>query len=1490
MRYAYEQDQEGTPLSLGFARPEPPEFEYTEKIANLREDPKFLDGVETLINLSATNPVWFDAGAMDNEDPIEFIRDLKYRMTSAAANAMRLPEASEKEKEAYKYVMDRFDRAELAPSDYLTAIKDITIDTVVDPTTLIGLASRAAMGTKAALDLSQRNALVRTMRNVAVGENTKEEAIRGAIAGGGYEGTLDFFTQEADVETGRQDEFSLGQNVGMTALGAGLGFAAGKIFGRKVADETRIPSKQIVDSDPETSKASVDFANKAYTILGDGTIDLDGSQFRTIDDAVEALAESVGGGEKTKGELKEIVRQTIKENQGSTGRVVASKLGFKAGQYLHGMIPKVTLVGKPAGILSAYAPFSKTAAMLQKRFRYDLGRSIKGERVLEDPDFFETFKYTSSPRLTKVKFGLDSLRGVMTKEEANSALTTALRGGEVAPEVEDVFNIIRNNLDEIADDLVGYNIIDRPVKNYFPRMWDRNAIENNQEKFIDLLIEDGAVYDRAEGMKLTSELLNIENQIDSGRRGASFFSKRTLNISDDNVFSEFLDNDISAVLNGYITQTSKSIAKAKVFGVQNESEFIKLWIGDLNKGGIAGEMAEAGRALTGSEKDEIINIYRSITGEGITKFNTVGQGILDGYTVANRVALLPLATLSSLSEIGLNIVKAGTTTSLKSFAQAADIGFKTISTKVKQKLTKDFDLTEPEIWREMNEVGLALDQAVAEGAERLSGEAIANDTFRYINNKFFRLNLLDQWTKTVQMTSYITGKNLIKKNLEKISVRGRENAGLEADQLTELGIDVDEGLAWLNGGADLSDSFYTKNIARGAARYTNEVILNPTPEAGIKPAFMSDPKTSVLFQLLGYPAAFTNVVLKKMATDTFRDPVGNLPKVTAGALIMTHVAMFSNYVRTHGEGMEDKSWDEIYGEAVARWGGGGLTLDAANRAVKAVEVFQSPTAYFTAPFGPIVGDVHNAVATRRLASVLGQKVPGYTAMRFFGLEEQQEEYDQLLRDIDKVFVDVAVPERKKKTTGGIVDVPNAPEEPDERVDKLTGLPYNRQAGAAFMDEDDPLKRMGFAKGSLILQGLDKVIETFSPAKPTFEQAKTATNELLLEGVEEADSERVKAILEGVPFAVPQPELDDVIEEVLVRNNLVQSPEDAFIESQAQAQATIRTSKERARTGDDDFTVDPNEQFMILKNEIETLRRKSDQESKDTVSIIDLLKYDVPKTAASSSFTGSEVNRSKNLREFLRGSVVRDPVYRATGHGLNTAFEINFALPKEISAHFGTKKQADVLTLREYYESGGAELDRSLENMEITDLYDRLTVRPGMTPAMTKGYLNIKKPLILEDLGNFDAVDIINSRSFKDDFLPAVAAQSGKSLNKVMELYNGFQINRLVNNYLDFNSKYFDDSERPNHQFELLVRQYNINKRFKKFLKAVGFDGIKYKNKHEATPDQIGDKDFDFSYIPFEPEQFKVVGASKFDPEDPRAAMYNGGQADPLRRLGFGGYA
>ena len=59
--------------------------------------------------------------------------------------------------------------------------------------------------------------------------------------------------------------------------------------------------------------------------------------------------------------------------------------------------------------------------------------------------------------------------------------------------------------------------------------------------------------------------------------------------------------------------------------------------------------------------------------------------------------------------------------------------------------------------------------------------------------------------------------------------------------------------------------------------------------------------------------------------------------------------------------------------------------------------------------------------------------------------------------------------REGKAVGGVVStpVPNAPSEPDERIDKLTGLPYNERAGTAYMDISDPLRALNMAAGGRV---------------------------------------------------------------------------------------------------------------------------------------------------------------------------------------------------------------------------------------------------------------------------------------------------------------------------------------------------------------------------------------------------------------------------------------
>ena len=55
--------------------------------------------------------------------------------------------------------------------------------------------------------------------------------------------------------------------------------------------------------------------------------------------------------------------------------------------------------------------------------------------------------------------------------------------------------------------------------------------------------------------------------------------------------------------------------------------------------------------------------------------------------------------------------------------------------------------------------------------------------------------------------------------------------------------------------------------------------------------------------------------------------------------------------------------------------------------------------------------------------------------------------------------------RKIYEKGGFVeDVPRTSKEPDQRIDKVTGIPYDQQAGTAFVDVEDPLRRLGFSEG------------------------------------------------------------------------------------------------------------------------------------------------------------------------------------------------------------------------------------------------------------------------------------------------------------------------------------------------------------------------------------------------------------------------------------------
>ena len=1058
-------------------------------------DPRIQKAAEIYLDDLSKNNNVLDSGAYfdGNKDIREVLRDEDYRLETMIARQGNVDNMSPQARKAYTLLRTTWEDVEV--EDYVGATKDIVTDLLASPLSLLGLVFTGGTG-NVAVQTAGKAGLKKTLKNFAVSDNTSAQAIKGAMVGGVYEGGYEDQAQRFEIGTGLADDYDIKR----TATGLGIGVVggaalAGMIGGTskllKNRGKDRVASSESSEKlnegvqdpiDPEIFEAvddNIETIIPSRSTSVSTEVDIDSSFSVVIDqEPVEVFAETVnkkyGGGARTREEMVDGVNQVIRDNPDMPLKNFKNRVGFELGRITNKLGSK--LIFKPVSVIESFSDYSDTAKELMKKFRYDTGRTIRGERGYDAQDFNEVYKETAGQYFVRSKIAMEPLSLNMKGklgELANDSLLKSLRGAEPESEAITIISTeLREVLNDIGDRLFKAGFIQDKVNDYVPRMWNRSAINKNQEAFAQKLKSSGEVNSFEEGMTVVGNMLDKKNesQFDGGAGGNGFFYKRKFDKLQDSDFEEFLNNDVVDIMNTYIFQSSKQLAKQKVFGVKNLKGYKAMYVDPIRA-----EMRAAGKTLTESDEKDLLRVYKLTTGEDVSRFESSAvQGTVDAYSLANRVAYLPLATLSSVTEIFINVAKAGPVKSLKGFRDASAVAQETIQKTLQEKLGKE-GLTQPEIWREMNKFGLALDTSMSDMAERLSGEALNTKWARQINNGFFRFTLLDQWTKSVQMMSYTTGKTLIRDNLAAIS----KNKGLPdssrikrfKDELKELNVNIEDGLKWTEAGAKQQDPF-EETIQRGAARYANEIILNPSTESGLKPTLMANPQTSILFQFMGYPAAFTNTVLKNAASSLLRSPTENAPRILGAGILMTEMARWANYARSGGESERFKDDEEIYTNAIVRWGGNGLAFDMLERGRKAAEVYQSPVAFAAGVMGPVGQDAYSLAARGDIVNFLGKKVPLYGAGRTientFGVEFM-DAYNDKLKELGKELKKTVVPERPNKPFlynkgGEVLDVPNVPPEPDERIDKVTGQPYNKQAGTAFIDQEDGLTRLGFKAG------------------------------------------------------------------------------------------------------------------------------------------------------------------------------------------------------------------------------------------------------------------------------------------------------------------------------------------------------------------------------------------------------------------------------------------
>ena len=1094
-----------------------------ETVTDFETNPQVIEDYETVMDALARNKTYtsgiLDTAAYSDDGPSEFLRDLTMRISTKVNLATEAGDWSPQEKQAFTRLQSNWNKVSVTGMrEWASAIKDYGIDAVANLETIPAIASLIFQGGTgvAAAQVGTRTALNKVLAKVAVASQpTTKTGFAGL--GAAYGLADDISLQNLEIETGQREEYDKTQTYTTAAVGAlaGAGLKKGiELFqGRNTSKVSKALAEQdlnvkLVAEVPEDQGIKVFedslvdesvpvSANDVIVDLGklvESTPNITGATIADIleDSAssisinIKKLAKDSGGGKKTVEEIENIVIQSVE--RGATGKEIRSLTS-------HGIWKGITAVvgktyGKASGLLTPYVKYSNDAKELQKKFNFQFGIGYKTTKDIIGKDFSET-----AARITgdlNVKFmnnvepiAMHQLTGEV-EDSVNDALNLAVRGKASGIEEIDVAGKkIKATFKTIGGQLKKYGLIKHDVENYFPRMWDRKAIDEGQDELANIFVDVGEAKNFKEGQAIVAEMLDKQNQISSGTSGHFFSSTRAFeNIKDDSKVVKFLNPDIRTTIMDYNFQAGKALAKKIIFDVTNEEQFINRWVN-----GIDSDMRKAGQQLSKKDKLNIVDLYRTATGENLTRYSPEVQNVADAYTLTTRVALLGGVTVSSLTEIMVNLGKAGFRNTAKGFVEATELAFKKATGDIHSELKSKHGLTTAEAYREHQSVSVAMDQTSSQiGQHRVGGGDLNNEKMQRISNKFFRITLLDQWTKFVQRVSFAASKNFIEENLNTIAKHGTLKPTKKIKsimgELKELDINPEQGAEWIRNGSKRSDKFY-QNIINGSARYTNQVILQPSGMSGNKPLLHAKPTTTILFQLMGYPAAFTNTVLKGGFQQLVKDPTRNGFKLASTALLMTETARMTNWIRSRGESEKDKSTKEIYTAAIARWGGFGLAADQAIKGEKALDYNRSVGATIaTSLGGPAISDL-NTLLTRGPIQTAQQKVPFSSLGNAIVGKQKMKEWRKLGRKADtalKEALDIEEDYRATFKKGGEVNIPNAPAEPDERINKLTGLPYNYEAGASYMDEDDPLRtvRKGFALGSIVKGATKLVSKAFSP--------------------------------------------------------------------------------------------------------------------------------------------------------------------------------------------------------------------------------------------------------------------------------------------------------------------------------------------------------------------------------------------------------------------------
>lgn len=516
--------------------------------------------------------------------------------------------------------------------------------------------------------------------------------------------------------------------------------------------------------------------------------------------------------------------------------------------------------------------------------------------------------------------------------------------------------------------------IDLPKTNdYFPQAWDKAAVLDNKEEFIQMLV-DNAQYRTASGAKVDFDeatateawenMTSEEGQLELKEDLAGFSpymeasNQRTIILKDRSQALEFMDHDLVRIMTRYITQASKRGEYTRHFG--QDGQRLIGWLEEAVDYGITPQELQR----------DVAPAIRAMEGTLGADISPTTKGLMSGIVTWQNLAVLPLAVFSSLIDPMGIVVRGGT-------AEQAWDAFKAGVKNIPQSLKKNGSKLDIQVLAET--IGTVESQNVLDMLGDMYGSAYMTDWARKTNNLMFRYNLMEGWNTAMRSAATVAALDFIQrhaKNPEKNSKRWLDELGVSADMLR---FDEDGKLLWRQ--ADIADSLLrdggdvtkagelSRRTREAITRWVDGAVLRP--HAAHRPAWASDPHFMLLWHLKQFTYSFQKTILERVMHEARN---GNYnPAMALAAYVPFMIA--ADWLRGLVQGAgEEPDWkkDMTFGETV--WSG---VQRAGLLGVRQFAIDGSENPAFV--LGPTAGYAYDAVkltADGEVGDAIIQGLPG----------------------------------------------------------------------------------------------------------------------------------------------------------------------------------------------------------------------------------------------------------------------------------------------------------------------------------------------------------------------------------------------------------------------------------------------------------------------------------------------------------------------------------